>query len=496
MTKMKALIITLVLSFLFTVSFSTQAANSELAGEEELLELPGNSDELILDEGAGGIETDALILDEGTVTIETDTLILEEGTGTLETLENIQLPGGDNLSSEKIDLTEISDTDSAPSPLEFDGKVGIEFRRFKESGLAAEQNYHNNFSLVIEPSWRYSWDDGSQFIQFTPFARVDDQDDERTHFDIRELLWTKNSGDWTIRAGIGRVFWGVTESQHIVDIINQTDLIENSDTEDKLGQAMINVAYTTDIGSFEFFILPGFRERTFPGKEGRLRLVPKVNDDHTIYESGAKRKHVDLAIRWAHTMGDWDVGLAHFHGTTRDPQFVPVLNGLGVPIEFRAFYEIIDQTSIDVQAVKGSWLWKLEAFSRGGQGSSRFEALAAGFEYTFSGIFESGADLGLLAEYLYDNRDRSELTTPFDDDIYLGTRLGLNDTQSTELLAGIILDRHSGEWAYSIEGSRRIGDNWKISIEARGFSNNNPKNLVAYPVRKDDYIMFELERFI
>lgn len=421
--------------------------------------------------------------------------------------EELLLDSGDELSGEDgillegdaetlIDSDAIADFSADPSGgLTFDGKVAVEYRRFYEPGLAPEQNYHNNFSFVIEPSWRYEWDGGNQSVVFTPFARIDDQDDERTHYDIRELLWTKNSGPWIFRAGIGKVFWGVTESQHIVDIINQTDLIENTDTEDKLGQAMLNIAYSTDIGTFELYILPGFRERTFPGQEGRLRLVPKVNDDHTVYESGAKQKHIDLAVRWAHTLGDWEIGLAHFHGTTRDPQYIPVLNAFMVPTEFRAFYEIIDQTSIDLQAVKGSWLWKLEAFSRGGQGSSRFEAMAAGFEYTISGIYQTGADLGLLAEYLYDNRDRLELTTPFDDDIYLGARLGLNDTQSTELLVGVIMDRHTSEWAYSVEGSRRIGDNWKISMEARGFSNSNPKNLISYPVRKDDYLMLELERF-
>jgi len=380
------------------------------------------------------------------------------------------------------------------SGLVFEGKIALEHRYFHQTGLSPDQDYHNNTSFLIEPSWRYEWDSGLQNIVFTPFARLDDKDSERTHADIRELLWTKESGDWTIRAGIGKVFWGVTESQHLVDVINQTDLIENTDAEEKLGQQMINVAYTSDYGTFDIFVLPGFRERTFPGNDGRLRLVPKVADDHVIYESGAKQKHVDLALRWAHTMGDWDIGLAHFHGTARDPQYVPVISG-GQLVEFRTFYEIIDQTSVDAQAVKGNWLWKFEGLTRGGQGSGRFEAATAGFEYTISGVFETGADLGFLAEYLYDNRRTSELTTPFDDDVYMGMRLGMNDAQSTELLAGVIVDRDNSEWAYNVEASRRIAEGWKINLEARGFSNNDRNSLIAYAVRRDDYIKLELERF-
>lgn len=436
--------------------------------------------------------------DEEMLIDEDDALELVEDEGNLDLDEDAlseELSEGDLISEDdSMDSLESDLSDDSSSPVSFEGKVAVEYRHFYQSGIAPEQNYHNNFSLKLEPTWGYEWDGGSQNIVFTPFVRIDDQDDERTHFDIRELLWTKFAGDWTIRAGIGKVFWGVAESQHLVDVINQTDLIENIDGEEKLGQQMLNIAYTSDIGTFDFFILPGFRERTFPGEDGRLRLIPKVADDHVIYESGAKEKHIDLAVRWAHTIGDWDIGLAHFHGTTRDPQYVPVFNGPAL-VEFRTIYEIIDQTSIDVQAVKGNWLWKLEAFSRGGQASGRFEAATAGFEYTFSGIFESGADFGLLAEYLYNNRKSIELTTPFENDVYLGTRFGFNDTQSTELLVGVILDWDTSEWFYSVEGSRRIGDSWKVSVEARGFANNNPKNLIAYPVRNDDYIMLELEKF-
>jgi hypothetical protein len=453
----------LVVLLTLTLPIASYAADEEmLIDEDEALEL--------VEDDSSGLELDEESLPE-------------------ELSEGDLISDNDSMGNMEDDIS-----DAGSSPVSFEGKIGIEYRRFYQSGIAPGQDYHNNFSLLLEPTWHYEWDSGSQNIVFTPFARIDDQDDERTHFDIRELLWTKYEGDWTIRAGIGKVFWGVAESQHLVDVINQTDLIENIDGEEKLGQQMLNIAYTSDIGTFDFFILPGFRERTFPGEDGRLRLIPKVADDHVIYESGAKEKHIDFAVRWAHTLGDWDIGLAHFHGTTRDPQYVPVFNG-GTLVEFRTIYEIIDQTSIDVQAVKGSWLWKLEVFSRGGQGSGRFEAATAGFEYTFSGVFESGADLGLLAEYLYDSRDRIELTTPYDDDVYLGTRLGFNDTQSTELLVGVILDRGSSEWAYSIEGSRRIGESLKATIEARGFANNNPKNLIAYPVRNDDYIMFKLEKF-
>ncbi|HQV22296.1 MAG TPA: hypothetical protein PLJ88_04325, partial [Agitococcus sp.] len=43
------------------------------------------------------------------------------------------------------------------------------------------------------------------------FARYDEQDSHRSYADIREALWTYAHQQWQLRAGIGQVFWGVTE---------------------------------------------------------------------------------------------------------------------------------------------------------------------------------------------------------------------------------------------------------------------------------------------
>ena len=134
-----------------------------------------------------------------------------------------------------------------------------------------------------------------------------------------------------------------------MDIINQTDLVEHPDTEDKLGQPMINLALIRDWGTVDLFVLPCFRERTFPGSEGRLLSggIP-IDTDQTRYESGAKEKHVDWAVRWAHYFGDWDIGLSHFSGTSREPRFLSGTDGAGGFVLI-PFYEQIDQTGLDMQ---------------------------------------------------------------------------------------------------------------------------------------------------
>lgn len=194
-----------------------------------------------------------------------------------------------------LSLTVIA-VSSAAHAVELSGSISGEYRHFlHDSPLAKPDN--RQASLSFAPELFYEWDDGDQNLVFVPFLRIDSEDSERTHADIRELRWLYVADNWEFRAGVNKIFWGVTESQHLVDVINQTDLVENTDTEDKLGQPMLNLNIYKDWGTVEFYILPYFRERTFAGKDGRFRAPLVVDTDNTQYESGAKQQHIDVAVR-------------------------------------------------------------------------------------------------------------------------------------------------------------------------------------------------------
>ncbi len=372
---------------------------------------------------------------------------------------------------------------------EWSGYVAGEWRYFPKAPLSVDQYEHSNFSLVAQPQYHHKWDDGYQTVTFVPFIRLDQQDSERSHFDVRELTWLKATQSWELRLGIRKLFWGVTESQHLVDIINQTDLVENPDGEDKLGQPMLNLALIRDLGTVDLFVLPGFRERTFPGKKGRLLNGGfPIATEQTRYESGAEEQHVDWAVRWSHYFGAWDIGLSHFVGTSREPQLLPHFDEPGQPFLI-PYYQQIEQTGLDVQMTQEDLLWKLEMISRDEQ-SGRFTALTGGFEYTLVGVFESNKDVGIIAEYLFDDRGENA-ASPFENDLMMGMRFTLNDVQSTELLAGMILDLDNQSRFYNIEASRRLGDSWKLSLEARFYA-NIPATDRIYGLRNEDYLQLEL----
>ncbi len=367
------------------------------------------------------------------------------------------------------------------------GVFNLTATTFDQYGLYPKQK-KNYTSLALTPELYLSWNDGDSSLLFVPFARVGDHDDERNHADIRELMWLHAAGDWEFRAGVGKVFWGVTESMHLVDVINQMDLVEALDGEDKLGQPMVQLTRISEIGTFSGFVLPYFRERTYPGVEGRLRGPLVVDHDMVEYESDDKEKHVDWAVRWSHYIGDIDIGLSHFSGTNREPTLRLGMNTSGEMV-FIPRYEQIDQTGLDLQALMGDWIWKLETISRK-QTTQRFYAAVAGFEYTYVGLFDSAMDLGMLVEYLYDERGIAA-TTPYADDWMAGLRWVFNDVNSTEVLLGVIVDAESDESTYSLELSRRLGAGWTIAVEARG-SSGSTVNDPFYPVRKDNYLLLDL----
>lgn len=382
--------------------------------------------------------------------------------------------------------------------VEVSGFVALDMRVFNENAVLPTQSpSFVDPSVFIQPELRQQLHGGADRITLVPFARYDSLDRRRSHWDIREVNWLHKGDGWNVQVGVGKVFWGVTESRHLIDIVNQTDEVENIRGEDKLGQPMVNLNVPTRYGNFNILYFPYFRERTFPGARGRLRFeLPVDTDNARIHDGG--NWHPDWAVRWSHTISSWDIGISYFSGISREPRLVP--NSLVSPTALIPVYELINQVSVDVQGAVGKWLFKLEAMTRDVPGK-RFTAAVAGFEYTESNIMGSSIDLGLLLEYLYDGREKfsrtaltNTLPTPFDNDIFVGMRLALNDEQDSQLLGGVTIDVETQATIASFKGSRRIGSNWKVELESLSFF-SIPQTDILIGQSRDNFVQFRLIRF-
>jgi len=359
----------------------------------------------------------------------------------------------------------------------------------EEARWPGQEARDSQFSAAARAELRWRNEDGNQRASIVPLLRFDEADRERSLLDLQEAYWAWEADGFELLIGANTVFWGVTESLHLVDIINQTDAVADIDGEDKLGQPMVNLAVQRDWGLVSFYALPYFRERTFAGDKGRLRTPLPVDTTNPEFESGAGSRHVDFALRYSHYIGNVDIGLSLFRGTGREPRLQPGADGLSL----QPYYDQIGQLGLDLQYTGDAWLWKLEAIARQGSAST-FAAAVGGFEYTRYQVGESALDIGLLLEYQYDGRDDTEPATIADNDFFLGARLAFNDTQDTAVLAGVGYDVHTGENYINVEADRRLGQNVVLELKARFFGGASATD-TTYSIASDDYLQLQLSRY-
>lgn len=423
---------------------------------------------------------------------------------------------------------------------EFGGKAALEARHFYESA-----EFGDGYSAALTLNFNQALPGAKTQLAGELFARRDSADRERSHADVRELFYEVIGEDYELRLGNRRVFWGVTEGRHLVDVINQSDFVEDLSNDSKLGQPMLSYNAIGAFGSAEFFLMPYQRERTYPGPRGHPRLPFPVAEDEARYESARGRHHLDTALRYRNSFGALDLGIAWFDGTAREPDILPCLRrGSGFqgteerancdlfaaaaaeapqspfPEELTPFlqalglapsdeevaaeitqrvldnlvlvpaYPRLRQLSLDALWVLDAWALKLEALRRERSGRASTAAVV-GFEYTLGDVLGRGWDLGLIAEYLYDQRV-DLVSSRYDHDWFLGTRLGFNDVAGTQILAGGIVDRSGDESAWQIEASGRLSDDFKLLGKWRGFSGRSGNPYLDF-LEDEDLLQLTLE---
>ena len=386
--------------------------------------------------------------------------------------------------------------------IEVSGRLSAETRLYPETAAPPRQRSHA--SGFAGEATAYIEDDDGRSVTVTPFYRYDAGDPDRTHADLREayllLHGDVGEGEWELRLGVDRVFWGVVESRSLVDIVNQTDLVEQPNEKTKKGQPMVHLTWSAGWGALELFGLTWHRRRSFPGRHGRLRPGLVVDPELTSYESAAEEWHLDFAGRYSGSFGPVDVGLSVFDGTSREPTLLPTL--AGSELVLAPHYEQIRQFGLDTQLTTGSWLLKLEAIHRAGAQNRRLDrhlkyqeedyaAFILGGEYTFNSVWGSGSDLSLLAEWARDGRGRWA-PNAFENDIFLAARLGLNDEQSTEFVVSILASLANSSRVFSAEFKRRLSDRWSLHAETTVYLGIDRDDAV-YDVRRDNFIGVNLD---
>ena len=379
---------------------------------------------------------------------------------------------------------------------ELSGRLSVESRWHPKTGAWSGQRSHGS-GIVVEPRLYLEGARGRSFT-LAPFLRLDAGDERRTHADLREayfLVFGEVRGqEWEVRLGVDRVFWGVTESRRLVNVVNQIDLVEHPYKEPSMGQAMAHLTLSGDWGALELFGMTWHRPRTFPGRSGRLRFPLVVDNERVSYGSDAGRWHPEFAARFSRSSGDMDVGISVFDGNSRDPLLLPGVDRNGGPVLLPE-YERIRQFGLDAQLTAGPWLFKLEGLGRAGARDRRgveedYFATTLGGEYTIYSVFGSAADLSVIGEWNYDGRGRNA-TNIFQNDLFLAARLAFNDVQSTEVLGSMMNDFDTTTRVLTFELNRRISGRFSLHLEAIALLDVDTGDL-SYASRRDSFVELHL----
>lgn len=344
-----------------------------------------------------------------------------------------------------------------------------------------------------------------------------------------ELNYTQSFGNWSVLAGFHTENWGVAESRSVMNVMNPTNNADPMIEDVLLGTPMVNLNYTSSIGTFSAYALTGFIEPIYAeGDDARFRSPLEWDSSRAEFEASKRDRNLDLALRYAGYFsvgaGSLDIQATYFNGTSREAVGLPGCVGSfgtvteaicnqanvliqqayeagldldldGLDFDVSNIEDILDQIDPDLaddlvallstEPVLGAvpYYQKVEQIGLStvyalNDLQLRFEASVhetstggyfsgmVGGDYTFNGFFAGKGDLTVAAEYLYDDRSPVQPLTIFENDVFLGFNYKFNNANATELKMGVFHDIDSKARLYTMGVSSRLTDETSIEFNA------------------------------
>ena len=118
----------------------------------------------------------------------------------------------------------------------------------------------------------------------------------------------------------------------------------------------------------------------------------------------------------------------------------------------------------------------------------------AGLEYTLNNIDGNGLDIGVIDEYLYDERDAFALSG-LQNDVFYGSRLAFNDINDTAILVGGSVDVDTQTNLLTLEASRRIANNLNMTLEACFLDSISSQELFLLFFKQDNFLAISFSKY-
>lgn len=300
------------------------------------------------------------------------------------------------------------------------------------------------------------------------FARIDEA----------YLAYEDDAGENRIMAGRSLRFWGALEVRNIVDSFNLRDLRSDVFVEEKVGAFNAALTHYTETGEIALIVKSYEENRAMAAYPYVYYVFPSFVSYDRRLRSKMSRWRPTLFLKVSGTLeSDTPLDYALILQNGYDTQRYFTSDGPfdGSPVTLRENAYLANKLMTYDTLVVGSTLFKFEgavADVRDDPNISDYLHLAVGAEHTIEQVV-FGGDLGLIGEYYWyrtfegDKYDDLELFEVFQNDLFLGVRISMNDAQDTSFVGGLVFDTQYGEQNWYGEFERRIGERYRLSLDYR-----------------------------
>lgn len=342
------------------------------------------------------------------------------------------------------------------------------------------QTVDNQFSkgIKVEAKFKHKFDN-TKFNSHL-FANWDSADESRRYIDVRKANFYYRHNDVTVGAGIDTFFWGVSESINVVNVLNQSDIMESLDGKVKLGQSFISASKRFSNGDISVYYLPEFNAVTFPERPSYGLPISERN----LFENN--KKEGGFAARGLFYFDQYEFAISYFKGTRRSPILIPQPSAnILTP-----FYVQTENILFDGVYLADDFTLKLEA-KTGKELNNGFSTANVGIEYPSYIFADYIEEVTLIAEYVFDDR---ELTaeTHGQNDLFIGAKFDFGDTNQgrARFLYSYDFD-YQGQYA-ELSYQYRLNDYVRVKAKVMKVLTATPTDQRLYALTGEEFAKFSL----
>ena len=364
---------------------------------------------------------------------------------------------------------------SLMAELEIRGHLDLDIQAYL---TRAEKKNASSLTAKQTLEFRYTKNDLSIFVKlyaqeaYADFLETEDKT-SRTFARLDELYLRYELENATMQIGKSIKFWGALELENIVDVFNPNELRDDLFKTNALGVWNTSYSYYTDRGELSVII----KLEEPKQKMADFAYVYYLFAQNASYDDALQTsKNINTPSLYLLYSGSTDTeygidfAFIYEHGYDSQRYF---FKQRGASTSYRQYAYEVDKFMTYNTLVVGSTLLKLEALYAMVDDSeliSDYSHIALGVEHALDDL-QNGATLSLISEYYkyttYEDGKYTDLQLfeNMQNDIFLGVRYALNNSDDTEIVGGVIHDLEYDEQTYYFELESRVGGFLKIAVD-------------------------------